>query len=45
MNDWTAYAVFGFLLFIALVVAPVVAIIDRKRRRTERHERKPGDGA
>ncbi len=31
MNDWTLYAVFGFIALVATVAAPVVLYIDKKR--------------
>lgn len=37
-TTWTLYAVFGFLIFVAVVVAPVVRHLDKKRRRQRRHQ-------
>jgi hypothetical protein len=38
MNDWTLYAVYGFLIFVATVVAPAVVAIDKKRQRADHAE-------
>lgn len=43
MDDWTLYAVFGFLIFTATVVAPVVAHIDRRRKREAEKDDTPQD--
>ncbi len=32
-STWTIYAIYGFLIFVAAVVAPAVYIHDKKRRR------------
>jgi hypothetical protein len=40
-NQWALYAIYGFLIFVALVVAPIVKHYDKKKKeRQGRHSQK-----
>lgn len=43
MQDLVFYAVFGFLLLVACVLAPTVLILDRKRKRQDKKGGRPTD--
>lgn len=45
MNDWALFALYGFLIFIATVVAPVVRHIDTKRGTADRTQERETDKA